>query len=156
MKPVNAFQANLYTNRDEDGLYHPLFAREIAAAAKIMGPPKAAPQSDQPLIREPEDIRGMLSALKTTLTTNRRFGRVRPRYHLQGRIYALDEAGRLVDTPDTTWVTEGEGVQYQPQCRPDPRGPWVPRGAATAICAAAMSSRAGLPRSCNLWKRTPL
>ena len=118
LKPVNAFQANLYTNRDEDGLYHPLFAREIAAAAKIMGPPKAAPQSDQPLIREPEDIRGMLSALKTTLTTNRRFGRVRPRYHLRGRIYALDEAGRLVDTPDTTWVTEEKGFNISHNVAP--------------------------------------
>jgi len=118
LKPVNAFQANLYTNLDEDGIYHPLFAREIAAASKVMGTPKAAPVPDQPAIREPEDIRRMLSALGSTLATNRRFGVVRPHYHLQGRIYALDGSGTLVVAPDTTWVTDEKGFNISHNVAP--------------------------------------
>lgn len=48
---MNQFQANLYTNQNEDGDHYPLFAREIKAAFKVMGQPGAAPSVYQPVPR---------------------------------------------------------------------------------------------------------
>jgi len=118
LKPVNYFQANLYTNQNKDGLYHPLFAREIQAAFKVMGKPGAESLSDQPVIRAPDDIRRMLAALAETLKGNRRFDNVRPRYHFQGKIYYLDDHGKLQATADDSWVTDEEGFNISHNVAP--------------------------------------
>ena len=64
LEPVNRFQANLYTNQDDDGIHYPLFAREMGAAYARVNRRLQADHDSAPLVRTPGQIRIMLAALE--------------------------------------------------------------------------------------------
>lgn len=118
LEPVNRFAANLYTNQDTDGVHYPLFAREIEAAYLRVRNVLDTGSNTAPLVRTPEQIQTMLAALNTSLQTNRRFDRIDPAYHFEGRRYFLDSQNKLASEPDRTWVAEESGFSISHNVAP--------------------------------------
>jgi nitrate/TMAO reductase-like tetraheme cytochrome c subunit len=104
--PVNAFKPNLFTNRGPDGIFMPLFAREIEIAYKTVHTQLRQEAIAEPLISTTGEITVMLQALAATLQNNPRFAQVHPCFHRDGLIFHLDSAGRLKMEKDSTWVAE--------------------------------------------------
>ncbi|GBC60315.1 hypothetical protein DENIS_1266 [Desulfonema ishimotonii] len=115
--PVNQFEANLYTNLDEDGIYYPLFAHEMGQAYPRIKD-RLSDQEGHPLIDTENDILLMLTALKETLTENPRFETVRPYYHMSGYCYHLNAKSRVVKERDYTWVAESDAFNISHNVAP--------------------------------------
>lgn len=107
--PVNAFMASLYTNLDQDGRYHPIFARELKKAYQTIADNFDPPLPSQPLVRSEQDILKMLFALRQTLPGNRRFERIQPAYHHEGWVYMISRMNTLEKKKDLSWAGRTEG-----------------------------------------------
>jgi nitrate/TMAO reductase-like tetraheme cytochrome c subunit len=104
--PVNLVDSILFSNEDQDGKFYPLFEGEIAKAyAKAFGQ-AASPGNDRLYFQSYENIAKMLATLNDTLAGNNRFKKIKPFFHLGGKVYSLDHDGKLVVQEDTTWVGE--------------------------------------------------
>ncbi len=119
--PVNLILPMFYTNHDADGIYYPLFARELKKAfemakSKILGE-REAPEKNAPIVKTNDQIKAMLEALSESLKGNKRFEQIEPHFHHGGRLYSL-EGGQLVVEEDHTWVGEGEGFNINHNVAP--------------------------------------
>lgn len=103
--PVNPYYASLFTNRDKDGVFYPLFLSEMEKAYETCRDRLSKRETPQDF-HNPEDIRIMLETLDKTLAGNKRFNRVNPYFHDGGRLYSLDETGAVVSADDSTWVAD--------------------------------------------------
>ncbi len=116
--PVNQIIGVMYTNLDKDGIYYPLFAREIkkaySKAKKKLKPKNPA----KPAIHTPEQIKTMLTALKETLKGNARFQQIKPHFHKAGKLYHLNDEGELVVEKDNTWFAKSEGFNINHNVAP--------------------------------------
>ena len=116
--PVNALLSAIYTNLDADGIYYPLFAREIRKAyLKIKGR-LSGKKPNRPELSTDEEIKLMLTALSEGLEGNKRFKQVRPFYHKYGELYTLDKQGHVVHEKDRTWVSHLEGFNINHNVAP--------------------------------------
>jgi len=116
--PVNNLLPVVYTNRDQDGIYYPLFGREIGKGyEKIKGRLKDK-KPNKPELHTPEEIKLMLTALTETLQGNKRFKQIRPSLHKGGQIHYLNEQGQVVTAKDETWCGEGEGFNINHNVAP--------------------------------------
>lgn len=116
--PVNNLLPAIYTNHDKDGIYYPLFAREIGKGfEKIKGKLKGK-QPNKPELHTPEEIKLMLTSLAVTLQGNKRFQQIRPAYHKGGQIHYLSDKGDIVTAKDETWCGEGEGFNINHNVAP--------------------------------------
>ncbi|OGR24838.1 MAG: hypothetical protein A2277_08600 [Desulfobacterales bacterium RIFOXYA12_FULL_46_15] len=108
--PVNPVLSTLFTNREETGVYVPLFLSEVEKAYEKCRD-KMSDRKPAYDFHRPEDMILMLKTLTLTLTLtdNKRFSTVTPQFHTGGRIYSLSPAGTLVSEEDTTWV---QGLPY--------------------------------------------
>jgi len=116
--PVNRFNSVFFTNRDQDGIHYPLFARELKKGydrAKGQLKPKI-PQ--KPELHTPEQIKIALTALAETLKGNQRFQQVQPAYHKGGQIHLLNEKGEVVTQKDDTWAGHIEGFNINHNVAP--------------------------------------
>jgi len=104
--PVNAFRPNLFTSKEVDGVYVPLFAREVEQAFKTVSTQFKQEALSEPLVSTTGEITVMLKALTATLKDNPRFQRVLPCYHRDGVVYHFDTAGKLTMEKDTSWAAE--------------------------------------------------
>ncbi len=104
LEPVNPLLAIFYTNMDADGIYKPLFAKELKKAwATIKDQFKDRPKN-RPVLQTKEDIGIMLSALNESLANNQRFKAVAPHLHRGGDVYSLDASGNVNVEDDHTWA----------------------------------------------------
>jgi len=116
--PVNNLLPTIYTNLDKDGIYHPLFAREIGKGyEKVKGQLKGK-KPNKPELHTPAEIKLMLAALTETLKGNQRFQQVKPAYHKGGQIHYLNDKGEVVTAKDETWCGEGEGFNINHNVAP--------------------------------------
>jgi hypothetical protein len=103
--PVNPILPIFYTNMDADGLYYPLFVREIKKAYGMCKAKLSNHGKNKLDIHTHEDIALMLSTLSKTLKGNKRFSQIRPVFHKGNVKYSLDTKGKLVKERDDTWVS---------------------------------------------------
>lgn len=116
--PVNPLLVVTYSNLDKDGLYYPLFGKEIGKGyAKIKDQLKPK-NPDKPELHTPEQIKPMLAALTETLKGNQRFQQVKPFYHKGGEIYFLNDKGEVASRKDDTWIGHGEGFNINHNVAP--------------------------------------
>jgi formate dehydrogenase gamma subunit len=116
--PVNNLLPTIYTNQDKDGIYYPLFAREIGKGyEKIKGQLKDK-KPNKPELHTPAEIKLMLASLQETLKGNKRFQQIRPNYHKGGQIHYLNDKGEVVTAKDETWCGEGEGFNINHNVAP--------------------------------------
>jgi len=118
LAPVNALLAVTYTNKDKNGVYYPLFMRELQKAyaeAKGQLNPKNPKRPD---LHTPEQIKIMLTALGKTLKGNERFQAINPNLHKGGKIYSLNDKGEVVEAQDHTWVGHVEGFNINHNVAP--------------------------------------
>ena len=118
LAPVNPLLGVFYTNLDSDGIYYPLFAREIKKAYEKIKDVLKPSDPNRPELHTPEQIKLMLSALFETLKDNARFHQVKPNYHKGGKIYYLNEGGEVVVEEDHTWVAHAEGFNINHNVAP--------------------------------------
>jgi formate dehydrogenase gamma subunit len=116
--PVNALLAVTYTNQDKDGLYYPLFMRELKKAWGAAEGQLKPQNPKRPDLHTPEQIKVMLTALKTTLQGNKRFQAINPHLHKGGKIYALNDQGEVVEGEDHTYVGHIEGFNINHNVAP--------------------------------------
>ena len=116
--PTNPLLAVLYTNQDQNGVYYPLFGREIGKAYGKIKDKLKGKKPNKPELHTPEEIKLMLAALTETLKGNQRFQQVRPSYHKGGQIYSLDGKGEVSGAQDRTWCGEGEGFNISHNVAP--------------------------------------
>ena len=118
LAPVNALLAVTYTNKDKDGLYYPLFMRELKKgyeSAKGKLDPKNLMRPD---LHTPEQIKIILASLNTTLQGNKRFQAISANLHKGGKIYSLNDKGEVVEGEDHTWVGHVEGFNINHNVAP--------------------------------------
>jgi formate dehydrogenase gamma subunit len=116
--PVNVMLPVTYTNLNKDGLYYPLYGKEIGKGyAKIQDKLKGK-KPNKPELHTPEEIKLMLAALTETLKGNQRFQQVKPYYHKGGEIYFLNEKGEVASQKDHTWVGHTEGFNINHNVAP--------------------------------------
>jgi len=101
--PVNAMLNTLFTNKEENGIYTPLFLSEVEKAYHQCKD-KMSERKPAYDFHKPEDITLILSTLALTLDGNRRFTAIAPQFHTGGRIYSLTSNKSLTIEDDTTWV----------------------------------------------------
>lgn len=125
IEPVNPFPAGLiYSNRDEDGRYYPLFMREIKKAYisvqdRITKQPyDKGPFKDMPKLFKKDEIKLYLAALHNSLEGNRRFKKIDPQMHFFGTLYYLDSKGELKSDKDNTWVGMSEAFNINHNVAP--------------------------------------
>ena len=104
--PVNLVDSILFTNKDSDGKYYPLFEREVAKAYAKAFPRSASPDIGLLYFQSYDRIAKMLSTLSVTLADNKRFKAIKPSFHMGGKVYNLDQDGKLIIQNDATWVGE--------------------------------------------------
>jgi len=99
--PVNPMLNTLFTNKDKNGIYAPLFLSEVEKAFEQC----KDKMSDRkvPYDFHQEDIILMLETLTRSLEGNKRFSNVSPHFHTGGQVYSLTPA--LTREKDTTWVS---------------------------------------------------
>lgn len=102
--PVNPMRNTLFTNKDQNGLYVPLFLSEVEKAYNQC---KDRMSERKPAydFHKSEDMVLMLSTLGQTLEGNRRFSAINPRFHTGGLIYSISTSGELIKDTDITWVS---------------------------------------------------
>ncbi len=125
IEPVNSFPAGLiYSNRNGDGIYYPLFMKEIKKAYNMVKgkitkqPYKKGPFAGKPKLYKKEEIKLFLSTLKKTLKDNKRFTKVDPQMHFFGKLYHLNESDELIGEDDTTWVGRAEAFNINHNVAP--------------------------------------
>jgi formate dehydrogenase subunit gamma len=116
--PVNTMLSSFYTNRDKDGIYYPLFTREIKEGYLKIKDHLREKSPNRPQIYTSDEIKLMLSALEESLQGNRRFEHIQVHYHLFGDIYYLDKLGRVVKEKDHTWAGHTEGFSINHNVAP--------------------------------------
>jgi len=116
--PVNTVLSSIYTNRDKDGIYYPLFAREIKEGYLEIKDRLFDKPPNRPQIYSPEEIKLMISALEKTLQGNKRFKQIHVYYHLFGDIYYLDNLGKVIKEKDHTWAGHAEGFNINHNVAP--------------------------------------
>jgi len=116
--PVNNLLPTVYTNQDKDGIYYPLYAREIGKGYEKIKDKLKDKKPGRPELHTPEEIKLMLSALAETLKGNKRFQQIRPNYHKGGQIHSLNEKDEIVTAKDETWCGEGEGFNINHNVAP--------------------------------------
>jgi len=104
--PVNPLISILFTNKDTDGKYHPLFVREVTKAYNSVQDKLSNKDTNKYNFHTSDDISLMLSTLSKTLIDNQRFQKIDIHFHSGGTLYSLDENGSLVQSEDATWVAE--------------------------------------------------
>ncbi len=104
--PVNPMVNTLFTNRDVNGTYVPLFLSEVALAYEACQE-QMSPRSKPYDFHDPTNIRIMLETLAQSLRENRRFKIIAPHFHTAGTLYSLDksQSQSLDRQVDTTWVS---------------------------------------------------
>lgn len=102
--PVNLFKPALYTNKDEDGIHYPLFAREITMAFDRIKNELDLPRDKPPRLTNNDQIRKMLITLQQTLAVSPRFRKIEPFFHSNGNMHFLNDAEQLMLKSDSTWV----------------------------------------------------
>ncbi len=125
IEPVNPFpQGLMYTNKDADGKYYPLFIREIKKAYtsvqdKITKQPyDKGPFKGKPKLFKKDEIKLYLTALKSSLKGNKRFKAIDPQMHFFGTLYYLDENGELRSGEDKSWVGKAEAFNINHNVAP--------------------------------------
>lgn len=101
--PVNPMRVSLFTNRDKNGTYRPLYLSEIEKSYLSCKDGLTQRTVDYDF-HDPKDITLMLGTLERDLAENHRFDHSDPHFHDGGRIYSL-KSGWLAENPDTTWVS---------------------------------------------------
>jgi len=118
LEPVNALLPVFYTNKNSDGIYYPLFMREIKKAyGQVKGQLKPK-NPKKPKIHTPEQIKIMLTGVGKALEGNKRFQAISPRMHKGGKIYSLNDKGEVVKGEDHTWVGHLEGFNINHNVAP--------------------------------------
>ncbi|MBD3236292.1 MAG: formate dehydrogenase subunit gamma [Candidatus Eisenbacteria bacterium] len=131
LEPVNPLLGIIYTNLDTDGIYYPLFPREIKKAYRSIQAQLGERPSEQPVLVGRDDIALMLGALRGSLADNARFTQVDPHFHRGGQIYSLarDAQNRsgsssggassdVVAEEDHTWVGHMEAFNINHNVAP--------------------------------------
>ncbi len=118
LKPVNPLLPAFYTNKNADGIYYPLFMREIKKAYTQIKDQLQDKKPNRPDLHTDAEIKLMLTALKRALTGNQRFQALSPNYHKGGLIYSLNDQGEVVKGPDHTWVGHLEGFNINHNVAP--------------------------------------
>lgn len=125
IEPVNPFPRGLiYSNLDADGIYKPLFQREIGKAyAKVKDqitkqPFDKGPFKGLPKLYKEDEIKLFLTTLAGTLDGNQRFKQVKPVMHKFGDMYYLDDSGNLVKEEDHTWAGHWEAFNINHNVSP--------------------------------------
>ncbi|MEJ5299855.1 MAG: formate dehydrogenase subunit gamma [Thermodesulforhabdaceae bacterium] len=118
LAPVNPLLGIVYTNLDSDGIYYPLFAREIKKAYEKIKDTLKPSNPQRPELHTPEQIKLMLTSLTETLKGNARFHQIRPNYHKGGKIYYLNDQGDVVVEEDHTWAAHAEGFNINHNVAP--------------------------------------
>ncbi len=101
--PVNPMLNILFTNKNENGVYVPLFLSEVEKAYEQCKD-KMTKRKSAYDFHNPEDIVLMLSTLTLTLDGNKRFGNIAPHFHTGGNLYSLNENSSLEIQKDPSWV----------------------------------------------------
>ena len=81
--PVNTMLSATYTNLDKDGIYYPLFTREIKKGYLKIKDHLRGKSPSRPQIHTQEEIKLMLSALEESLQGNKRFQQIKVHYTQQ-------------------------------------------------------------------------
>ena len=116
--PVNRFNSVFFTNRDQDGINYPLFARELKKGYD-QAKGQLKPQNPlKPEVHTPEQIKIALTAFSQTLKGNQRFQQVKPYYYKGGMMHFLNEQGEVVSGQDTTWAGHLEGFNINHNVAP--------------------------------------
>ena len=118
LEPVNPLLGTIYTNRNGDGIFYPLFAREIKKAYTRIVERLGDRPKGRPVLQTREQIGWMLQALRETLTGNQRFTAVSPNLHRGGRIYTLDGSGQVTVEEDHTWAGHMEAFNINHNVAP--------------------------------------
>ncbi|MGC8720029.1 MAG: formate dehydrogenase subunit gamma [Thermodesulforhabdaceae bacterium] len=118
LAPVNPLLPVFYTNLDKDGIYYPLFMREIKKAYDRIKEELKPSDPMRPELHTPEQIKLMLTSLSETLKGNARFQQVKPHYHKGGKLYYLNDKGDLVVEDDHTWAGHAEGFNINHNVAP--------------------------------------
>lgn len=118
LRPVNPLLAVIWTNRNSDGIYYPLFGREIKQAYGRIKDEIEHAAPNRPELHTPEQIGLMLRTLTETLAGNQRFGEIHPAYHKGGKIYELDGSGNVTSHDDHTWAGHPEGFNINHNVAP--------------------------------------
>ena len=128
IEPVNPFPRGLmYSNLDADGIYYPLFMREIKKAySKVKGritkqPYKKGPFKGKPKLYKKDEIKLYLMTLTKTLQGSKRFKKINPHMHSFGTLYHIDGKGNLIEEKDHTWAGEGEAFNINHNVSPAKR-----------------------------------
>lgn len=116
--PVNPLLGVIYTNLDKDGIYYPLFAREIKRAYDRVKDVLKPSDPTRPQLHTPDQIKLMLVALSETLKGNARFQQIKPHYHKGGKLYYLNDNGDVVVENDHTWAGHAEGFNINHNVAP--------------------------------------
>ncbi len=103
--PVNPLINILFTNKDTDRIYYPIFVREVKKAYASVVDKLSNKDSNKYDFHTPEDITLMLSALSKNLVDNKRFKQVNVYFHSGGTLYFLDNNNELAKDIDNTWVS---------------------------------------------------
>ena len=125
IEPTNPFPRGLiYSNKDSDGIYYPLFMKEIVKTyGKVKGkitkqPFKKGPYKGKPKLYKDGEIKIFLSALKETLKGNKRFKEVDPHMHFFGTLISLDKNENLFKRTDKTWAGRNEAFNINHNVAP--------------------------------------
>ncbi len=102
--PVNPMLNTLFTNRDADGIYAPLFLSEVEAAYEQCKDKLSNRQVPYDFHRA-SDIILMLETLTRSLEGNKRFSEIAPHFHTGGNLVSLNDQSSLDIQKDTTWVS---------------------------------------------------
>jgi hypothetical protein len=132
--PVNPMRNTLFTNRDADGIYYPLFLSEVEKAYNQCREQMSEREIPYDFHRK-EDMVLMLRTLTRTLSDNRRFSAVAPVFHTGGKLYTLaggstpqpaktKNTGTIAD-PDTARNTGEQASHAELEIRKDTT--WVSR-----------------------------
>ncbi|HOP46264.1 MAG TPA: formate dehydrogenase subunit gamma [Desulfobacteraceae bacterium] len=116
--PVNPLLFAFFTNQDSDGIYYPLFAREIKNGYSRIKDRLKDKAPRRPELHTDEEIELMLSALSEGLKNNKRFKQIKPYYHKSGTKCVLDEKGKVLKARDDTWVAHTEGFNINHNVAP--------------------------------------
>lgn len=103
--PVNPMLNTLFTNKDKNDKYYPLFLSEVETAygqCRDQMTQRQVPYDFHDL----SDVGIMLKKLITTLDKNHRFTNISPCFHTGGNLYTLDENLSVTVQKDVTWVSQ--------------------------------------------------
>lgn len=103
--PVNPIYSVLFTNKNKQNQYYPLFLSEIEKAYRLCEKYQSKKTCEYDF-HNPDDVKNMLKTLKTTLSNNKRFKQIHPCFHNAGKLYFLDDNSNLIKEKDNTWVNK--------------------------------------------------